>query len=69
MKSISKMSSGYVYYVTIKGITGSKLSDVTSIRKNVKKIKKSLIIICQLLLDLVSKTKNLQRQWLNFQMV
>ena len=40
MKNISKMSSGYVYYVTIKGITGSKLSNVSSIRKNVNKIKK-----------------------------
>jgi len=40
MRNISKMSSGYVYYVTIKGITGSKLSNVSSIRKNVNKIKK-----------------------------
>ena len=40
MKNISKMSSGYVYYVTIKGITGSKLSNVSSIRNNVNKIKK-----------------------------
>ena len=40
MKNISKMSSGYVYYVTIKGITGSQLSNVSSIRKNVNKIKK-----------------------------
>tara|TARA_Y100001936_G_scaffold195656_1_gene195938 strand:+ start:4187 stop:4993 length:807 start_codon:yes stop_codon:yes gene_type:complete len=39
MKSISKKSSGYIYYVTIKGITGSKLSDVSSIRENVNKIK------------------------------
>lgn len=39
MKSITKMSSGYVYYVTVKGITGSKLTDVSSIMTNVKKIK------------------------------
>ena len=40
MKDITKMSSGYVYYVTVKGITGSKLTDFNSIKSNVKKIKK-----------------------------
>ncbi len=40
MKSITKMSSGYVYYVTVKGITGSKLTDISTIKKNVAKIKK-----------------------------
>ena len=39
MKYITKMSSGYVYYVTVKGITGSKLTDLNSININVKKIK------------------------------
>ena len=39
MKSITAMSSGYVYYVTIKGITGSKISNLSSIKKNVNKIK------------------------------
>jgi tryptophan synthase alpha chain len=39
MKDITKMSSGYVYYVTVKGITGSKLTDLNSIKSNVKKIK------------------------------
>jgi tryptophan synthase alpha chain len=39
MKSITKMSSGYVYYVTVKGITGSKLTDISTIKKNVSKIK------------------------------
>ncbi len=39
MKSITKMSSGYIYYVTVKGITGSKLSNIKSIRNNVQKIK------------------------------
>ena len=34
------MSSGYIYYVTIKGITGSKLSNISNIKENVKKIKK-----------------------------
>ncbi len=40
MKSITSMSSGYIYYVTVKGITGSKISDIYSIKNNVKKIKK-----------------------------
>ena len=40
MKDITKMSSGYVYYVTVKGITGSKLTDLNSIKSNVEKIKK-----------------------------
>ena len=40
MKSIVKMSSGYIYYVTVKGITGSTLSNISSIRDNVNKIKK-----------------------------
>ena len=40
MSNIAKMSSGYVYYVTIKGITGSKLTNINDIKKNVKKIKK-----------------------------
>tara|TARA_B100001113_G_C21101120_1_gene618794 strand:+ start:477 stop:1283 length:807 start_codon:yes stop_codon:yes gene_type:complete len=39
MKSITQMSSGYVYYVTVKGITGSKLSNIKSIKGNVQKIK------------------------------
>ncbi len=39
MKSITQMSSGYVYYVTVKGITGSKLSNIKSIKDNVQKIK------------------------------
>ena len=40
MRSITQMSSGYVYYVTVKGITGSKLTDISMIKKNVAKIKK-----------------------------
>ena len=40
MRSIAAMSSGYIYYVTIKGITGSKLSNIGKIKENVKKIKK-----------------------------
>ena len=40
MRSITQMSSGYVYYVTVKGITGSKLTDISTIKKNVAKIKK-----------------------------
>ena len=39
MKSITEMSSGYVYYVTVKGITGSKLTNIKSIKESVKKIK------------------------------
>ena len=40
MRSITQMSSGYVYYVTVKRITGSKLTDISTIKKNVAKIKK-----------------------------
>ena len=40
IRSIIQMSSGYVYYVTVKGITGSKLTDISTIKKNVAKIKK-----------------------------
>jgi len=39
MKSITEMSSGYVYYVTVKGITGSKLTNINSIKNSVQKIK------------------------------
>ncbi len=40
MKNIVTESSGYVYYVSVKGITGSKISDEISIENNVKSIKK-----------------------------
>ena len=39
MKNIVTESSGYVYYVSVKGITGSKISDEISIENNVKSIK------------------------------
>lgn len=39
MKLIISKSSGYVYYVSVKGITGSKISNELSIKNNVKSIK------------------------------
>ena len=40
LKTIIKYSSGYLYYVSLKGITGSSLVDYRPIKKRINKIKK-----------------------------
>jgi len=40
LKSIIEYSSGYLYYVSLKGITGSSLVDFQPIKKRIKMIKK-----------------------------
>ena len=40
LETIIKSSKGYLYYVSLKGITGSKISNVKLIEKNINKIKK-----------------------------
>ena len=40
LKKIIKSTKGYLYYVSLKGITGSKLSKYTEIENNIKKLKK-----------------------------
>tara|TARA_Y100000748_G_scaffold302171_1_gene303835 strand:+ start:792 stop:1586 length:795 start_codon:yes stop_codon:yes gene_type:complete len=40
LKTIIKYSSGYLYYVSLKGITGSSLVDYQPIKKRINKIKK-----------------------------
>ncbi len=37
---VAKESGGFVYYVSITGITGAKLSDITGVRDNVDKIRR-----------------------------
>ena len=37
---VAKESSGFVYYVSITGITGAKLSDLAGVRENVAKIRR-----------------------------
>ncbi len=44
LKSIIEYSSGYLYYVSLKGITGSSLVDFQPIKKRIKMIKKLLIL-------------------------
>ncbi len=39
-KLVAKESHGFVYYVSLTGITGAKLSNVTDIQQNVQKLKK-----------------------------
>jgi tryptophan synthase alpha chain len=39
-KLVAKESHGFVYYVSLTGITGSKLSNVGDIQENVKKLRK-----------------------------
>ncbi|MBH0181440.1 MAG: tryptophan synthase subunit alpha, partial [Nitrospira sp.] len=39
-KLVAEESHGFVYYVSLTGITGAKLSNVTDIQQNVKKLKK-----------------------------
>ena len=40
LKSIAKNSSGFVYYVTLRGVTGASNLDLDEISKNVEEIKK-----------------------------
>ena len=40
IKSISKNSSGFVYYVTLRGVTGSSNLDVDEINQNIQEIRK-----------------------------
>lgn len=37
---LSKASSGFVYYVSITGITGSRIEDIEEIRRNITRLKK-----------------------------
>ena len=37
---VARQSNGFVYYVSLTGITGAKLSDLTDVGKNVAKIRK-----------------------------
>ena len=37
---VAKESGGFVYYVAVTGITGSKLSDIAGVRENVAKIRR-----------------------------
>ena len=39
IKLISKVSQGFIYYVSLTGVTGSKLSSQTSIKDSIRKIK------------------------------
>ena len=39
-KLVAEESHGFVYYVSLTGITGAKLSNVTDIQQNVQKLKK-----------------------------
>ena len=40
IKSIAQNSSGFVYYVTLRGVTGSSNLDIDEISKNIQEIKK-----------------------------
>ena len=44
MKTILRSSSGFVYYVSITGITGSKINKILSIKKNYMFLKKVIKI-------------------------
>ncbi|CAI8383327.1 MAG: Tryptophan synthase alpha chain [Gammaproteobacteria bacterium] len=39
LQNIIKLSSGYLYYVSVKGITGSSITSFESIKKNVEQIR------------------------------
>ncbi len=39
IKLVSKLSQGFIYYVSLTGVTGSKLSSQTSIKDSIQKIK------------------------------
>ncbi len=38
--SVARRSSGFIYYVSLTGITGAKLSDMEDVRRNVEKIRR-----------------------------
>lgn len=38
--SVAKASKGFIYYVSLTGITGAKLTDLTNVEENVKRIRK-----------------------------
>jgi tryptophan synthase alpha chain len=40
IQSIAQNSSGFVYYVTLRGVTGSSNLDIDEISKNIEEIKK-----------------------------
>ena len=40
IQSIAQNSSGFVYYVTLRGVTGSSNLDIDEINKNIEEIKK-----------------------------
>jgi tryptophan synthase alpha chain len=37
---VARRSRGFIYYVSLTGITGAKLTDMNGVRKNVEKIRK-----------------------------
>ena len=44
VKSIAKNSSGFVYYVTLRGVTGASNLDVKEINTNIEEIKKHALV-------------------------
>ena len=40
VKSIVELTSGYVYYVSLKGVTGASISDTQSVQQNVDAVRK-----------------------------
>ena len=40
VKSIVELTSGYVYYVSLKGVTGASISDTQSVQRNVDAVRK-----------------------------
>lgn len=42
--TIGKVSRGYVYYVSLKGVTGSKALDVADVKQNLERIRKHIDI-------------------------
>ena len=42
--TIGKVSRGYVYYVSLKGVTGSKTLDVADVERNVERIRQHLTL-------------------------
>ena len=41
VKSILNMTSGYVYYVSLKGVTGASITDVDEVERNVRDLRSS----------------------------
>ncbi len=44
IEAIGKAGSGYVYYVSLKGVTGSKALDVGDVARNLDRIRKHVIV-------------------------